>query len=84
MSHLASRKVESIYIGWASLHECELELGHANGTRKPQRLADPEHIQTDNRVSETPNARREEVAKYCEEFVVFKNGSNGFTYQQPK
>ena len=33
MSHLASRKVESIYIGWASLHECELELGHANGTR---------------------------------------------------
>lgn len=46
---------------------------------------DPEHMQTDGRVSETMDATGEDKAvKCCEEFVVFKNNSTDFTYQQPK
>ena len=46
---------------------------------------DPEHMQTNGRVSETMDARGEDKAvKCCERFVVFKNDSTHFTCQQPK
>ena len=46
---------------------------------------DPEHMQTNGRVSDTMDARGEDKAvQCCERFVVFKNDSTHFACQQPK